>query len=90
MWDNTMEAVRTPSGKIEVYIPELADQAKALNAVSEAEDLKLPAEFPFVLNAGRHMKYNANTLMRNPDWNKDKRACTVAVNPEGCRGAGPE
>jgi anaerobic selenocysteine-containing dehydrogenase len=27
------------------------------------------------------MQYNANTLMRNPQWNKDKPACTVAVNP---------
>jgi anaerobic selenocysteine-containing dehydrogenase len=79
--DNPMEAVRTPSGKIEVHIPELADQAQTLDAASEAEALKLPTEFPFVLNAGRHTKYNANTLMRNPAWNKDKRACTVAVNP---------
>jgi len=79
--DNPLEAVRTPSGKIEVFIPELADQAQTLNAESEAEDLKLPAGFPLILNAGRHMKYNANTLMRNPAWNKDKRACTVAVNP---------
>jgi len=79
--DNPMEAVRTPSGKIELYIPELADQAKALDAVSEADNLKLPAAFPLVLNAGRHMKYNANTLMRNPAWNTDSRACTVAVNP---------
>jgi anaerobic selenocysteine-containing dehydrogenase len=43
--------------------------------------LKLPAEFPLILNAGRHMKYNANTLMRNPEWNEGKRACTVSINP---------
>ena len=34
-----------------------------------------------ILNAGRHMKYNANTLMRNPEWNEGKRACTVSINP---------
>jgi anaerobic selenocysteine-containing dehydrogenase len=79
--ENPMEAIRTPSGKIEVLIPELADQARALDARSEAEGLKLPDGFPLILNAGRHMKYNANTLMRNPAWNQDKRACTVAVNP---------
>ncbi len=39
-------AIRTPSGKIEVFIPELADQAKNLNAVSEAEGLKMPSDFP--------------------------------------------
>ncbi len=79
--DNPMGSIRTPSGKIEIHIPELAAQAEALNAESEAEDLRLPDEFPFILSAGRHMKFNANTLMRNPAWNKDRRACTVAVNP---------
>ncbi len=79
--DNPMGSIRTPSGKIEIHIPELAAQAEALNAESEAEDLRLPDEFPLILSAGRHMKFNANTLMRNPAWNKDRRACTVAVNP---------
>ena len=78
--DNSMNAVRTPSGKIEVYIPEMEDLAENLDAVSEAEDLKMPDEFPLILNAGRHMDTNANTLMRNPDWNKGRRACTVAVS----------
>jgi len=78
--DNSMNAVRTPSGKIEVYIPEMEDLAESLDAVSEAEDLKMPDEFPLILNAGRHMDTNANTLMRNPEWNKGRRACTVAVS----------
>jgi anaerobic selenocysteine-containing dehydrogenase len=79
--NNPMEGIRTPSGKIEVHIPELAAQARALDAASEAKGLKLSTEFPMILNAGRHMDYNANTLMRNPEWNKGKRACTVAVSP---------
>ena len=41
----------------------------------------MPDEFPMILNAGRHMDTNANTLMRNPEWNRGKRACTVAVSP---------
>jgi anaerobic selenocysteine-containing dehydrogenase len=79
--DKPMEGIKTPSGKIEIYIPELAEQARSLDAAGETEDLRLPDEFPLILNAGRHMKYNANTLMRNPEWNKGRRACTVAVNP---------
>ncbi|MBL7211866.1 MAG: molybdopterin-dependent oxidoreductase [Desulfobacteraceae bacterium] len=78
---NPMDGIRTPSEKIEVYIPELEQQVMDLDARSETEDLKMPDQFPLVLNAGRHMDYNANTLMRNPEWNKGKRACTVAVNP---------
>ena len=86
--NNPMQAIKTTTGKIEVYIPELEAQAETLAAVGEAEDLKLPDEFPLILNAGRHMKYNANTLMRNPEWNKDKRACTVAVNPADAEALG--
>ncbi len=80
--DNPMAGIKTASGKIEVYIPELEEQTKILDAAREAEDLKLTEEFPFILNAGRHMKYNANTLMRNPEWNKGKRACTIALCPD--------
>ena len=80
--DNPMAGIKTPSGKIEVYIPELEAQTKNLDPAREEQDLKLPDDFPFILNAGRHMQYNANTLMRNPDWNRGKKACTVAVNPE--------
>jgi len=79
--DNPMDGIKTPSGRIEVYIPELEEQTKDLDAESEAADLKMPDAFPLILNAGRHMSYNANTLMRNPEWNRGKRACTVAVNP---------
>ena len=79
--ENPMASIKTSSGKIEVYIPELKEQAMAIDADSEADGLQMPAEFPLILNAGRHMMTNANTLMRNPEWNKDKRACTVALNP---------
>jgi len=79
--ENNFANIRTPSGKVEVYIPELEEHAKNLNAASESENLKMSSDYPLILNAGRHMDYNANTLMRNPEWNKGKRACTVAVNP---------
>ena len=41
-----------------------------------------------ILNAGRHMDYNANTLMRNPEWNRGKRACTVAVHGDDAASLG--
>lgn len=86
--EGNLAALKTPSGKIEVVIPELTDEARSLNAGSEAEDLRLPPQFPLILNAGRHMKFNANTLMRNPEWNKGKRACTVAVHADDAAGLG--
>lgn len=79
--EDTMSAVKTPSGKIEIYIPEMEEVARNLDAAGEADALKLPDEFPLILNAGRHMRTNINTLMRNPEWNKGRRACTISVNP---------
>ena len=86
--EENLKAVRTPSGKIEALIPELADEVNALDARSEAADLQLPSKFPLILNAGRHTRYNINTLMRNPEWNKGKRACTVAVHADDAAGLG--
>ncbi len=82
--------IHTPSGKIEIFIPELETEAMNLEAAAEAEELKTPARYPLILNAGRHMDYNANSLMRNPEWNEGKRACTVAVNPVDAEAIGLE
>jgi len=80
--EENLADLRTSSGKIEIFIPEMADQTRTLNPASEAEDLALPEDLPLVLNAGRHMDTNANTLMRDPEWNRGRRACTVALSPE--------
>ena len=85
---NPMDGIKTPSGKIEVFIPELEAGLLALTPEKEAAALELPEAFPLVLNAGRHMKYNINTLMRNPEWNRGKRACTVAVSPADAHALG--
>ena len=79
--DNNLAGVKTTSGKIELVIPELSDALEKLNADSERRDLALPADFPLILSAGRHTDKTMNTLMRNPQWNKGKRACTVAAHP---------
>jgi anaerobic selenocysteine-containing dehydrogenase len=88
--NDNFSQIRTPSGKIELFIPELEVEASSLDAAVEADGLIMPAEYPLVLNAGRHMDYNANSLMRNPEWNKGKRACTVAVSPVDAQAMGLE
>jgi len=86
--DENLDAVKTPSGKIDVYVPELEADARGLDAAGEAEDLAMPPEYPMILNAGRHFKYNINTLMRNPEWNKGRRDCTVCINPADAESMG--
>jgi anaerobic selenocysteine-containing dehydrogenase len=79
--ENPRHGIKTVSGKVEVFIEELEAGVLDLTPEKEAEGLRLSGDFPMVLNAGRHTRYNINTLMRNPQWNAGKRACTVAVNP---------
>ncbi len=79
--EKNFKNIKTESGKIELYIPELEEELKLLNPSTEEIELKMPEGFPFILNAGRHMDYNANSLMRDQEWNRGKRACTVAISP---------
>ena len=80
--EKNSEEVKTQDGKINLLIPELLDELKSIEAAGEEAALKLPAEFPLVLMAGRHISTNANTLMRDPAWNEGKRACTLAMHPD--------
>ena len=80
--ENNFAEVKTEDGRINLFIPELLDELKAIEAAREEEALVLPPEFPFILMAGRHIDKNANKLMRDPAWNEGKRACTLAMHPE--------
>jgi len=80
--ENNLATVRTDDGRINVFIPEMADWVRSIDAESEAKALKPDKNYPFVLMAGRHMDMNANTLMRDPAWNTGRRACTLAMNPK--------
>ncbi|MGD8761044.1 MAG: molybdopterin-dependent oxidoreductase [Desulfobacteraceae bacterium] len=80
--DKNMERIKTEDGRINVLIPELADWVQGITHESEREALRGDEKFPLVLCAGLHIDTNANTLMRNPAWNKSRRACTLAMHPE--------
>ncbi len=78
---NNFDHLKTEDGRINLVIPELLDTVRGINADEEELALRPNPEFPLVLMAGRHTSMNANTLMRNPVWNKGKRACTLAMHP---------
>jgi len=79
---NNFANVRTEDKRINLYIPELEEWVKSVTPESEEELLAPDGDYPFILMAGRHMDMNANTLMRNPEWNKGRRACTLAMHPD--------
>ena len=88
--EKNMQRIRNEDGRVNVLIPELAEWVQGIDAQSESEALKADAQYRFVLCAGRHMDMNANTLMRDPAWNKDRRACTLAMHPEDAKVSGFE
>ncbi|HOK05920.1 MAG TPA: molybdopterin-dependent oxidoreductase [Syntrophales bacterium] len=67
--------------RLHIHIPEMDDWVREIEPGREEEALRPDPRFPMILQAGRHMRMNANTLMRDPAWNEGKRACTVLVNP---------
>ena len=77
-----MSAIRTPSGKIDLFIPEMDAWIADLSPEKEATALTPDPDFPLILMAGRHVRTNANTLMRNPEWNRGRRACTLAMHAD--------
>jgi anaerobic selenocysteine-containing dehydrogenase len=86
--EKNLEGIQTKSRKIELYNPEVEDWIQKINPVDEAKQLRLTEDFPLILMAGRHMDYNANSMMRNPEWNQGKRACTLAVHPSDAEALG--
>jgi anaerobic selenocysteine-containing dehydrogenase len=79
--DNNFEQLKTEDGKIHLFISELQETVRGIEPEAEETALKPDPTFPLILMAGRHTSMNANTLMRDPAWNKGKRACTVAMHP---------
>ena len=86
--DNNFDHLHTEDGRINLFIPELMDTVRGIDAEHEGVALKSDPAFPLILMAGRHTSMNANTLMRDPAWNKGKRACTLAMHPSDAEGLG--
>lgn len=71
----------TEDKKINVYVPEMKEWLEELTVEGERAALEMKEEYPVILFGGRHIPENANTLMRNPQWNEGRRACTCAMHP---------
>ncbi len=84
-----LDELRTADKRVNVLIPELEEAVKGIDAEGEALSLRSGRDYPFVLAAGRHMDYNANTIMRDPAWNEGKeRACTLMMHPDDASALG--
>jgi anaerobic selenocysteine-containing dehydrogenase len=80
-WDH-FAALGTEDGRINLDVPEMKNWIQEIDPALEFEKLKQDEEaYPFIMSSGRHMDFNANTHLRDPAWNKGKRACTAIMHP---------
>ncbi len=81
-WDQ-FQLVATEDRRINLDVPEMADWLKEIDPGAEEKRLRQDENiFPLIMSSGRHWDVNANTQMRDPDWNKGKRACTLTMHPK--------
>ncbi len=86
---NNLKELKTQDGRVNILIPELSGPLKDLNPESEKAALATDPRFPLILSAGRHMDYNANTIMRSPHWNEGKiRPCSILMHPDDATNLG--
>ena len=78
-----LNELHTEDKRINVLIPELAKAVTNIEVKSEEIGLGMNRDYPLILAAGRHMDYNANTIMRDPAWNEGKSdPCTLIMHPD--------
>lgn len=71
--DKNLDFVATEDARINFHDPELLGWLTQVTPRSEAEALEADLVFPLLIMAGWHTDTNANTLMRDPVWNKGRR-----------------
>jgi anaerobic selenocysteine-containing dehydrogenase len=80
--DESFPDLPTSDGRIRLNVPEMTKWLKKIDPDQEKEALdKDENQYPLILSSGRHFDYNANTHMRDPEWNRGKRACTLIMHP---------
>lgn len=80
--ENFWNELQTKDKRVCVHIPELEELVRSIDPESEKAALTMSQEYPLTLAAGRHMDYNANSIMRDPAWLDGKsNACALMMHP---------
>lgn len=76
--DQSFDLLKTPDRKVQVAIPELFGDIRAL---LDEMPTHTSEEFPYVLSAGERRSFTANTIMRDPAWRKRDAEGAVRLSP---------
>jgi anaerobic selenocysteine-containing dehydrogenase len=76
-WEQVLQRVATPSGKIELALADMLDELATLQGELAEPD----AAFPFVLAAGERRSFTANTIIRDPSWRTKDSEGALRISP---------
>ncbi|MBT8139783.1 MAG: molybdopterin-dependent oxidoreductase [Gammaproteobacteria bacterium] len=78
--DEHWELMRHPDKKVHLYIAEMCEWLDMLPQKAQ-RDAERDKAYPFNLMAGERRSYNANTILRNPEWRKKDKSGALKMNP---------
>lgn len=76
-FDDTWKLIRHKDGRIDLAIPEMLQELRALSSEPLPE-----TDYPFILMAGERRSYNANQIYRQPAWRKVDRDGAMRLHPD--------
>jgi anaerobic selenocysteine-containing dehydrogenase len=83
-FDEIWTLVKHKDGKIHLDVPEMLAEMEQL----ATEEAYTREEFPFILAAGERRAYNANQIMRDPDWRRNDSEGALRIHPTDAAIAG--
>lgn len=86
-YEEGWDLIRHKDKKVHLYIEEMLQWLDQLPEKAKAE-AKREEEYPFNLMAGERRSYNANGILRNPEWRKKDPVATLKMNPKDAEALG--
>ncbi len=80
-YEESWELVRHKDKKVHLEIPEMLTWLDNLPQTL-SENTKRDKKYPFNLIAGERRSYNANAILRNPEWRKKDVEGVLKIHPE--------
>ena len=80
-YEEHWELIRHKDKKVHLEIPEMLKWLDGLPAKAKAS-VAVDKKYPFNLLAGERRAYNANGILRNPEWRKKDRDGLLKIHPQ--------
>lgn len=83
-YEETWKLIRHTDGKVHLAVPEMLDWLNRLDSADAEPD----PEYPLMLIGGQRRHYNANQIIRDPQWRKNDPEGALHLHPEDLADAG--